>query len=395
MNKQSIDNSIKNIRCGNETSFECSVNECGCEGWIDDEKFHFTTFERPPKSEIWGIGLLMVTIINLCSLVGALLYPLMKTKIYYLFHLTLIGLAIGSLSGTALLHLLPKAYKVSEKNFHFVWKGSTAVVGIYMFYTLERLINLIISANRIKKSRKDEKLKEDNEMKNGEEKMNENSEKKNECPTSDHFSMMDNRVSSDVHSKQPHHVHLGNATRGIVAWMIIIGDSLHNTIDGLTIGAAFSQSKSIGINVALAVICEEFPHELGDFVILINSGMSIWKAMALNFMSACFCYLGFVIGAIIGVESEEAASWIFALAGGMFIYISLVNMVPELIHSSEETEERLLQQQCQEKDCTIEKLSYRSRLWCALCPYLLQNVGLLTGYGLMILLARYSDTIQI
>ncbi|KAI3382243.1 hypothetical protein SNEBB_011426 [Seison nebaliae] len=387
---------VGDVTCANKTTYQCSIDDCGCVVGVEEEEI----LERPTKKEIWGIGLLMVTIINMCSLVGAVLYPLMKMKFYYLFHLPLIGLAIGSLSGTALLHLLPKAYKVSDEDFHFVWKGSTAVVGIYMFYTLERIINIVISVNRIKKSRKDQKTVKKENKENGEvnndSNINSNSiDMNNTCPTSDHFSMMDNKVTSDVHSKQPHHAHLGNATRGIVAWMIIIGDSLHNTIDGLTIGAAFSQSKSIGINVAVAVICEEFPHELGDFVILLNSGMSVWKAMAFNFMSACFCYLGFVIGAIVGVESEDAATWIFALAGGMFIYISLVNIVPELIHSSEETEERLLQRKCEELQCDVDALTFRQRIWCSLCPYLLQNVGLLTGYIVMILLARFSETIQI
>ena len=50
-----------------------------------------------------------------------------------------------------------------------------------------------------------------------------------------------------------------------VAWMIIFGDGIHNFIDGLSIGAAFSQSILTGISVSVAVLCEEFPHELGDF----------------------------------------------------------------------------------------------------------------------------------
>jgi len=50
-----------------------------------------------------------------------------------------------------------------------------------------------------------------------------------------------------------------------VAWMIIFGDGIHNFIDGLSIGAAFSESILTGISVSVAVLCEEFPHELGDF----------------------------------------------------------------------------------------------------------------------------------
>ena len=64
-------------------------------------------------------------------------------------------------------------------------------------------------------------------------------------------------------------------TIATVAWMIIFGDGVHNFIDGLSIGAAFSESILTGISVSVAVLCEEFPHELGDFAVLLNSGMSM------------------------------------------------------------------------------------------------------------------------
>merc|ERR1711892_228881 len=113
-----------------------------------------------------------------------------------------------------------------------------------------------------------------------------------------------------------------------VAWMIIFGDGIHNFIDGLSIGAAFSQSIMTGISVSVAVLCEEFPHELGDFAVLLNSGMTMKQAMMYNFLSACTCYLGLVLGILLG--ELDANCYIFALAGGMFLCISLVDMVPEL-----------------------------------------------------------------
>merc|ERR550519_2064658 len=107
--------------------------------------------------------------------------------------------------------------------------------------------------------------------------------------------------------------------------MIIFGDGIHNFIDGLSIGAAFSDSILTGISVSVAVLCEEFPHELGDFAVLLNAGMSMKQAMMYNFLSACTCYLGLILG-----ELEGSSSYIFGLAGGMFLYISLVDMMPEL-----------------------------------------------------------------
>ena len=64
----------------------------------------------------------------------------------------------------------------------------------------------------------------------------------------------------------------------------------------------------------------------GDFAVLLNAGMTYKAAMAFNFLSACSCYLGLIIGLLLGY-STSAVKWIYGLAGGMFIYISLVDMV--------------------------------------------------------------------
>ena len=64
----------------------------------------------------------------------------------------------------------------------------------------------------------------------------------------------------------------------------------------------------------------------GDFAILLNSGMTMRQALGYNFISACMCYLGLVAGIIVG-EATEGSIWIFAIAGGMFLYISLVDLV--------------------------------------------------------------------
>jgi zinc transporter ZupT len=83
-------------------------------------------------------------------------------------------------------------------------------------------------------------------------------------------------------------------------WMIFIGDMLHNFIDGLTLGAAFMVSIGEGLRMSFPIICEEFPHELGDIAVLLSSGLTIGQALIMNFLSACSCYLGFIIGAKLG-----------------------------------------------------------------------------------------------
>ena len=64
----------------------------------------------------------------------------------------------------------------------------------------------------------------------------------------------------------------------------------------------------------------------GDFAILLNSGLSYKQALIANFLSACFCYIGLIIGIVLG-STTQIVKWIYAIAAGMFLYISLVDMV--------------------------------------------------------------------
>uniref|UniRef100_A0A671PGG4 Solute carrier family 39 member 8 n=1 Tax=Sinocyclocheilus anshuiensis TaxID=1608454 RepID=A0A671PGG4_9TELE len=111
--------------------------------------------------------------------------------------------------------------------------------------------------------------------------------------------------------------------------MITVSDAVHNFIDGLAIGASFTLSLLTGFSTSIAIFCEEFPHELGDFVMLLNSGMSVGQAACFNLLSAMCCYLGLALGILLG--SSFAPNAIFAIAGGMFLYISLADMVRHII----------------------------------------------------------------
>ena len=81
--------------------------------------------------------------------------------------------------------------------------------------------------------------------------------------------------SKDVEAKSDAKVAKTGSKVATMAWMLILGDSIHNFIDGLAIGAAFSTNILTGISVSIAVLSEDFPHELGDFAFLLKSGMSM------------------------------------------------------------------------------------------------------------------------
>lgn len=77
-----------------------------------------------------------------------------------------------------------------------------------------------------------------------------------------------------------------------VAFMVILGDGLHNVTDGLAIGAAFAADPVTGMATSLAILCHELPHELGDFALLLQTGVSIKRAMFLNIVSSILSFAG-------------------------------------------------------------------------------------------------------
>lgn len=154
--------------------------------------------------------------------------------------------------------------------------------------------------------------------------------------------------------------------------MVILGDAVHNFIDGLSLGAGLSDSHLTGFSIGIAVLFEEIPHELGDFSILLSSGMSYKKAAAVNFMSASTCYLGMSIGLYFGQSSRDSR-YIFAVAAGMFLYISLFNLMTDLNENLE----------------TSRSLGMRYSIELIL----FQNLGILTGVSILYTLARVDESL--
>jgi zinc and cadmium transporter len=114
------------------------------------------------------------------------------------------------------------------------------------------------------------------------------------------------------------------------AIMNLIGDSVHNFIDGLIIGASYLTSLQIGITTTLAVILHEIPQEIGDFGVLIHGGFKKKKALFLNFVTALTAVIGTVISLIIGSYAQNLTNFLLPFAVGSFIYIASSDLIPEL-----------------------------------------------------------------
>ncbi|CAO2591503.1 Metal cation symporter ZIP14 [Lemmus lemmus] len=335
---------------------------------------------KPSAIEVWGYGLLCVTVISLCSLMGASVVPFMKKTFYKRLLLYFIALAIGTLYSNALFQLIPEAFGFNPQD-NYVSKSAVVFGGFYLFFFTEKILKMLLKqknehghnhfTSETLPSKKDQEEGVMEKLQNGDLDhmipQHCNSELDGKAPGADE-KVIDLQASQSAcyWLKGVRYSHIGT-----LAWMITLSDGLHNFIDGLAIGASFTVSVFQGISTSVAILCEEFPHELGDFVILLNAGMSIQQALFFNFLSACCCYVGLAFGILAG--SHFSANWIFALAGGMFLYIALADMFPEM------------NEVCQEDE---RKDSF-------LVPFVIQNLGLLTGFSIMLVLTMYSGQIQI
>ncbi len=187
----------------------------------------------------------------------------------------LVSFATGVLLGVAFIHLLPHALDI-EPNRDSSAVMTTVLVGIFVFFILEKALIW---------------------------------------------------RHAHHHGYDVAHEHRGATAAGS---LIIVGDTFHNFLDGILLTAAFVTDVHLGIATGFAIIAHEIPQELGDFAILINSGLSRTKAFVLNGISS----LAMVIGALLawwGTEYvQPVLPYILAFTAAGFIYIAVADLIPTL-----------------------------------------------------------------
>lgn len=115
--------------------------------------------------------------------------------------------------------------------------------------------------------------------------------------------------------------------------LISIGDTLHNFIDGVVMGAAFLANPATGMITALAVMAHEIPHEMADFAVMLSLGWSKWKTILTNLLSASVSLVGAVGVYYLGDRIQTYLPMLLSFAGGMFIYLACSDLIPELHHA--------------------------------------------------------------
>lgn len=141
-----------------------------------------------------------------------------------------------------------------------------------------------------------------------------------------------------------HHHHTGHEHEEahVFTYLNMIGDGIHNFLDGAVIAVSFMNNTTLGVIATIAVIAHEIPQEIADFSILIYGGFSRTKALVLNFLTALTAVLGALAAYFFSSAIENSSIFMTSLAAGGFIYIASTDLIPE-IHKEKDFKKSLLQ----------------------------------------------------
>ena len=203
-----------------------------------------------------------------------------------------VSFATGALLGAALLALLPEAIEgAGTAGAHDI--GLALVLGLGIFFVIEKLVLWWHAHSQ------DEDAGEHHDGHHG-----------------------------DRPHHTPHrHEHLREQASGV---LVLVGDSLHNALDGVLIAAAFLGSFSLGLVTTLAVAAHEIPHRVGDFAILVHAGLSRTRALLLNLATGIASVIG-AIAAYYGLRHALGLlPYALAFAAAGFLYIAVAGLIPAL-----------------------------------------------------------------
>lgn len=132
----------------------------------------------------------------------------------------------------------------------------------------------------------------------------------------------------EVHGSDTHRVE--EAQRKASGYLILVGDGIHNMVDGVLIAAAFLTDIQLGIITGIAVIAHEVPQEVGDFAVLLHSGYGRGRALWYNLLSSLTSIVGGVAAYLALSLAQQAVPYVLAIAAASFLYIAVADLIPGL-----------------------------------------------------------------
>lgn len=193
----------------------------------------------------------------------------------------LVSYAIGALLGVAFLDIIPEAFELAANPRAM---AATILAGILLFFVLEKLVLW------------------------------------RHCHVE----------TCEAHGTDSGHQHHHGHDHGRSGLMITIGDTFHNFVDGILIGAAFLADFNLGVVTALAIIAHEIPQEVGDFLILLHSGYNKRQAILLNLLASLATLVGGVLAWFALAAMQELVPYVLGLAASSMIYVAVADLIPGL-----------------------------------------------------------------
>ena len=127
-----------------------------------------------------------------------------------------------------------------------------------------------------------------------------------------------------------HHCHDDECERHDIGYMNLIGDGVHNFLDGMILAAAYSVDISLGIATTVAIALHEIPQEISDFGVLLHAGWDVKKALLLNYGVALTTVVGGIAGILLAERVSVVSVYLMPIAAGGFLYIAAADLMPEL-----------------------------------------------------------------
>jgi zinc and cadmium transporter len=127
-----------------------------------------------------------------------------------------------------------------------------------------------------------------------------------------------------------HHCHEGKDCKHPISYLATYGDAIHNFIDGLLIASSFLVSIPLGIITSILIILHELPQEIGNFAVVVYGGFKRKKAIIYSFLAQLTSIIGGVLGYFF-LSLQDYSSWLLSLTAGGFLYISLIDLIPEIV----------------------------------------------------------------
>jgi zinc and cadmium transporter len=205
----------------------------------------------------------------------------------------LVSFATGALLGAALLALIPHAVLgAGSERVHEV--GIALIAGIALFFVLEKFLLWRHCHDDL-------------------------------CDT--------HTVGGHLHHHEHGHAHAqvhDDARRKASGSLVLVGDALHNVLDGVLIAAAFLTDVHLGIVTAIAIMAHEIPQEVGNFAVLLHSGVSRRRALALNLLTSLTAVIGGVVGYFALETAVRLLPFALAVAASSLLYVAVADLIPGL-----------------------------------------------------------------